>query len=653
MQTKDPSETCMFLCRSSFPLHWKTSSIYSPVNRSLDFVSFGFINYQKMDTRHLIYALMLFLFQALCASCSEESAPPPNIVIIQLDDLGYDDLSIHGNHIVESPNIDSMGYTGMRFDQFYVNPVCAPTRASLLTGRHFMKTGVTHVHGGKDFLSLDETTIADVLRKAGYHTGMWGKWHSGHAEGYFPWQRGFDEAYMAQLYKHRDSRGSLNGKPVEHKKWADQVITEYAIDFMDRYRDEPFFAYLSFLSVHAPLDTPDSLRNKYMEKGMSYNLATIYGMVEHVDYYLGKLFTAIDSMELNRNTVIFFMSDNGPAVLNRELTDEDRKIRYVNGMKGHKGNIWENGVRSPLFAKWQGVTQPVVNYELVDVTDILPTIMELAGTGPSDEMKPLDGESFAELIRCGCSEPRGKISFNMANRGWPPTDQPWTPEGVLDEYRPVPPDQKAQEVFDDQIISVRRGAFKLLHHPGEAKGTPEQENGYVLVDILADPGEEVNLYDEMPDIAAELELLMKNWWESVLEAPASFSMPVFTVEGAIGDTSIILGKAPVETSENVKSAFAWLTHWTEPGDFARYNVHVKDPGLYEVSIIYRGRPNGARVKFSGMQTSVSNTIETYDRAILGSLELDSVDQVVELELMENPAGSDVFNQLQRIELQRK
>lgn len=582
-----------------------------------------------------------------------EQKVPPNFVIIQLDDLGYDDLSIHRNFMVETPNIDSMAASGMRFEQFYVNPVCAPTRASMLTGRHFMKTGVTHVHGGKDFLSLDETTIAEVLGRSGYQTGMWGKWHSGHTDGYFPWQRGFDEAYMARLYKHRNSYGSFNGTEVHHNKWADDVITSYAIDFMDRNRDEPFFAYLSFLTVHAPLDTPDSLKMKYMDKGLSAGLATIYGMVEHVDYYLGELFTAMDTMGLNQNTVVMFMSDNGPAVLNNDLTDEDRMIRYVNDLKGHKGNIWENGVRSPLFVRWQGVTLPVINYELVDVTDILPTIMELAGIKPSGQMKPLDGESFAEAIRCGCSEPRGKVSYNMANRGWPPSDQPWTSAGVLDEYRPVTQSDKKMEVFEDQIISVRKGAFKLLHHPGDAKGAAEPDNGYALVDILTDPGEEVNLYLEMPEVALELEKLMKQWWQSVLDAPASFKMPVFSIQGEIGDTCEILAKAPLETSANVRSAFSWLTHWTKTGDFARYSIRVEDPGLYEVSLLYKGAPNGAKITVSGNSSSVTNTIETYDRVILGSLELDSTDSELVLELNANPSGTDVFDQLHRIELRRK
>ena len=123
---------------------------------------------------------------------------PPNFLVILLDDLGWSDLGCHGNSIISTPNIDQLASESVRFHNFYVNPVCAPTRASLLTGRHFLRTGVAHVHGGKDFVHLEETLLPEYLKQQGYATGMWGKWHSGHAAGYFPWERGFDQAYMAR-----------------------------------------------------------------------------------------------------------------------------------------------------------------------------------------------------------------------------------------------------------------------------------------------------------------------------------------------------------------------------------------------------------------------------------------------------------------------
>jgi len=593
-----------------------------------------------------------FLLLLLLSACQREAEQTPNFVIIQLDDLGYDDLGIHGNTIVESPNIDSIARRSMQFEQFYVNPVCAPTRASLLTGRHFLKTGVSHVHGGKDFLNLDEVTFADVLKKEGYRTGMWGKWHSGHTAGYFPWERGFDEAYMAQLYKHKESSGLLNGKPVQHAEWADQVIADYAIRFMDRHRDERFLAYLSFLSVHSPLDTPDSLRRKYIDRGLSNSLATLYGMVEHTDYYIGRVFQALDTMGLDRNTIVMIMSDNGPAVLNDWLADEDRNIRYVNRLKGHKGNIWENGVRSPLFVKWQGVTRPIVNHSLVDITDIFPTLLQFAGADLEGLPNEIDGVPFGELITTGFLDTLEKVSYNYANRGWPPTDEPWKPEGVLDEYRPVTPETKKNELYRDQIISVRKGAFKLMHNPGTVQDAPASENGYVLIDVLTDPHEENNLFSTLPGIADEMTELLESWWTEILETPGSFAMPVFRI-GSEYETISIPAKAPFETSPDVKSTFSWLTNWTAKGDFAEYSIDVVNPGLYEFTLRYKGNPQGAILKVSAGGDSTQMPAVLPDHAILGSMELNRGKQRLRLELIENPSGEQVFDQLLSIEVKRK
>ena len=177
------------------------------------------------------YLFALFLILQICSLSGSVANSKPNIILIQADDLGWDDLAVHGNQFVDTPALDKLAAEGIQFKQFYVNSVCAPTRASLLTGRHFLRTGVSHVHGGKDFVNLNETLLSETLKINGYRTGMWGKWHSGKTNGYFPWQRGFDEAYMAQLYKHENSEGLLNGKTVQHQKWASEVITDYAIDF--------------------------------------------------------------------------------------------------------------------------------------------------------------------------------------------------------------------------------------------------------------------------------------------------------------------------------------------------------------------------------------------------------------------------------------
>jgi uncharacterized sulfatase len=356
---------------------------------------------------------------------------------------------------------------------------------------------------------------------------------------------------------------------------------------------------------------------------------------------------------LNEKTIIMFMSDNGPAVINNLLSDRDRKIRYVNRMKGHKGNIWENGVRSPLFVKWQGVTKPTVLYNLVDVTDIFPTIVKMAGAELPKGAKEIDGLAFCDIISCVSFEGQDKISFNYANRGWPPTNMPWSPEGTLDEYRPITLESKENERYTDQIISVRKGAFKLMHNPGKVEGGPEPEEGYVLIEILSDHHEENNLYKEMPEVAEELVALLEEWWQSILDEPASFSMPTFLIDLDEEESSFIPAYAPMKTSAGVTSAFAWLTNWKNIGDFAEYSIDIATPGLYLISVHYEGKPNGAAVKVSVNNSHVQNNIELYDKALLGSINLEAGKNILRLELMENPSGNNVFSKLEGIELKRR
>lgn len=171
---------------------------------------------ERIPVPHLLKLFFVLLICNFFISCkpTENNAfndERPNILIIQVDDLGYDDLALHRNPYLSTPNLDRLGKESARFERFYVNAVCAPTRASLLTGQHYLRTGVSHVHGGKDYLSKAVPTLGDHFTAAGYVTGMWGKWHSGNAEGYYPWQRGFQEAYMSKLYQHRNGYGYMKG----------------------------------------------------------------------------------------------------------------------------------------------------------------------------------------------------------------------------------------------------------------------------------------------------------------------------------------------------------------------------------------------------------------------------------------------------------
>jgi len=335
-------------------------------------------------------------------------ARPPNILLIQADDLGYDDLSFHGNTCSHTPNLDRLAKSSVRFRNFMVNSVCAPTRASLLTGRDFWRTGCEGLHGGKEFLHLNERTFADVFQHAGYATGMWGKWHVGKADGYWPWDRGFDEGYYAKLYNYFPSWGYYNEYPkktVHEGKWSPTALADYTIDFISRNKDKPFLAYLSFLTCHSTWNTPDSYRGKYLKKGYSKNFSTLLGMLEYMDAEIGRVLQHLTELGLDKNTVVLFLSDNGPNKGSSKkkkgadvLTPKEWKLRNNHGFLGSKAFLWQNGIKSPLFVRWSGKYSPHDVDRLVTITDIFPTLLDIAGIKLPADNPPLDGRSVKPYL---------------------------------------------------------------------------------------------------------------------------------------------------------------------------------------------------------------------------------------------------------------
>ncbi len=521
-----------------------------------------------------------------CQTGEKEQPSPPNILILQADDMGWSDLSLHGNQILETPYLDSLAGKSMQFSSFYVNPVSAPTRASLLTGRHFLRTGVSHVHGGKDYIHLDETIFAETFRDAGYATGMWGKWHSGHSPGYYPWERGFDEAYRSLLYDHETNEGWMNGEPIQHEKWADQVLVDYALDFIDRNREKPFLAYVSFLTPHAPLIAPDKYVKKYMDKGLSRKFATLYGMIDHMDFHVHRLIQQVNQWGLGENTIILFLSDNGPAIINNDLTDAERTLRYVNNLKGHKGNIWENGVKSPLFACWPNQVKPGKTNYLADVTDIYPTLLEAAGIKLPPDHLPLDGKSFLPVVTGKASSKPGKTVFNYAHAAWQPTKKAWTPVGVMDEYRPVTASMKNELEARNQVISIRTDRYKLIRNPKAYHNTPGVTENFVLFDMIEDPMEEHNMYHEKPEIAESLKKELYHWFDGIKSSEHVFQMPIFQIGAYNYDSYPVLAFAPSHLPRQIKNAYNFVNHWNMAGVTATYRIQVQEPGLYQPVLEY-------------------------------------------------------------------
>ncbi len=514
--------------------------------------------------------------------------PPARVIIIQADDLGSDDLGFNGNPLAHTPNLDALAKNSIRVVDFNVNPVCAPSRATLLTGRHFLRTGVSHVHGGKDFLHRDERTLADAFRAADWRTGMWGKWHLGRLPGYSPWDRGFDEAYAAQLYKHEDTRGEFNGRPVAHEKWCDDVIVDYAVDFLDRHRDQPTFLYLPSLTPHTPLLAPEDWIDFHRDRGVPGNLAVVNAMVSSLDQAVGRLVDHLRATDCLDDALLIFTSDNGPAINNDLLTPRERSLRKISARRGWKGDLWENGVRAPLLIHWPAGLSPGIVAAPLDQVDLLPTILDWCQVAWPADHPPLDGTSRRPLLEAAMGDLNGgdQPIFNYAHPGWITSERPYTPTGIDGEYDPVTPAAKAELAALDQPISVRRGRFKLLLNP-----LPAGENAdptRVLVDLHLDPGESTNVIDQHPEVATALEAELTDWFVGIRQSPHSFTAP--RIDLAADQATVIPAKLPARLDGKLQNTISDLRGWRHAGDAAHYQIRTPAERSFFIRLTWRDAP---------------------------------------------------------------
>ncbi|WP_051774886.1 arylsulfatase [Formosa agariphila] len=528
-----------------------------------------------------------------------EKKQSPNVLIIQVDDLGYDDLSLHGNPHLETPNLDKLGKESVEFQQFYLQSVCAPSRAAFLTGRNFQRTGVTSVHAGRDFMNLEETTIAEIFKENGYQTGMWGKWHSGKTNGYFPWDRGFDEAYYACLYNYWDNTGLLNGKPIQTKGFTTDAITDMAINFVAKKRDKPFFAYISHLAPHNPWRAPDNYVKKYQSKGLSDPMAQLYGMIDNLDYNIGRLLNALDENGLTKNTIIVFMSDNGPWVRSYRfgLTDKEWEMRNPSGLRGAKGQNWQNGVKSTLFIKWQNKLMPSKTKQITKIEDLFPSLTRMCKIKIPDSLD-LDGIDFSPIFK---GEKVIETPVFFANHSPKGTSFENSIDAMVTASTPLTETFKSTFIFENQGLAIRKGDYKYVQNQDKVqKG---------LYNISSDSKEEYNLIDSIPDKAKELEKELENWYQGILKAD-SFNMPVLQIGFENREFSQIYAASPSSLSGDLINKNHELENWNTVSDSAFYKIKVHTPGKYKVFLIHKMED------YKDISFSVSTGVKTISAQLL-------------------------------------
>lgn len=426
----------------------------------------------------------------------------PNIVFILADDLGYTDLACYGSKYYETPHIDQLAREGMRFTNGYsCGPNCQPSRAALMSGQYGPRTGVYTVGSINRFdwhsrplrpvenvteLPLDKITIADTLKKSGYVTGMFGKWHLGNDSAHFPSKRGFDEA-IESSGAHFDFETSPKTNYPPGQYLAD-FLTDHAVDFIERHKDRPFFLYLPHFGVHSPHDAKPALTEHFNGKQpVGGHKSPVYAaMIASVDESVGRVVETLDRLGLTENTLVIFSSDNGGVGGYENAGLSHGGITDNAPLKGGKGMLYEGGIRVPFIFCWKGKFAPgTANDTPILGVDLYPTLVEVArATAPADY--PLDGVSCVSMLMQDKQPSETRELF-------------WHFPGYLgfaeNEWRTTP------------AASIRAGDWKLIEF--------FEDRHKELYNLKNDIGERHDLAAEYPEKAAELYAKMMAWRERI------------------------------------------------------------------------------------------------------------------------------------------
>ena len=476
-----------------------------------------------------------------------QPARKPNVVVIITDDQGYGDLSIHGNPHLKTPNMDRIGHEGVEFTQFHVCPVCAPTRASLMTGRYNYRTGVVDTYLGRAMMHSDEVTLAEMLGLAGYRTGIFGKWHLGDNYPLRPKDQGFQESLVhtgGGLEQPSGPPGNHyfdpvllhNGKAGNFKGYCTDIFTDAALRFMEQNRARPFFAYIATNAPHTPLHVADSYVAPFRGKGLDETTARIYGMLTNLDENVGRILAKLKELDLERDTIVIFLTDNGP-----------QQKRYNAGMRGLKGSVYEGGIRVPCFIRWPGVLKAGTKVDrLAAHIDLAPTLLDACGV-PKPRGVRFDGVSLMPLLRNPRAEWPDRTLFFQWHRG----DEP--------------------QAF--RACAARNQRWKLV-------------DGKELYDLETDPGETKDVAAAHPEIVARLRREYEAWFKDV-SATRGYAPPRIFI-GTDEENPVLL------TRQDWRGPRA---SWDATG-LGHWEVDVKRGGAYEVKLLLPKKEEERKAAFT-------------------------------------------------------
>ena len=505
---------------------------------------------------------------------AESKAPPasppqsrPNVLLILTDDQGYGDVGCHGNEKIRTPNLDRVAAEGVEFTHFYVSPVCAPTRASLMTGRYNYRTGAIDTYLGRAMMHPDEVTIAELLGPAGYRTGIFGKWHLGDDYPLRPIDQGFQEALVLRgggLCQPSDPPGGNsytnpilehNGREVKTEGYCTDVYTDAALKFIEENRDRPWFVYHATNAPHLPLQVPDRYVEPYRKMGLGENTARAYGMIANIDENVGRLLAKLKELNLEGNTLVIFLTDNGADAFAR---DRGQPVRFSAGLRAAKASVYDGGIRVPFFIRWPGKLQAGRKIETVAAhIDVLPTLLDACGVPRPADLK-LDGLDLLPLLLGRAGDWPDRTIYIQWHRGDVPV------------------------LF--RACCARNQRHKLV-------------DGKELYDMVADPGEQHDIAAQHPDIVAAMRKGYQEWFRDV-SSTRGYDPP-----------RIILGTPHENPTRLTRQDWRGPRAGWAPDSLGHWEVRIGQAGRYEVKLLFARTSGAAQAHFQLGKASLDKPLE--------------------------------------------
>ena len=513
----------------------------------------------------------------------QASSRKPNILLFVSDDQGYGEFGFTGNEHATTPNLDRLASQSAFYNNFVVSPGCAPTRSTLLTGRHHLLTGTWGV-GPRGNTHRDETLMPLFLTPSGYETWLFGKMDGTVMMEMEPNDRGFDWFSIiggGYLQRNPIMYGHHGGEVIED--WTVDIMTDDVVSQIRSAGDTPWLAYVAYIIPHLPWETSDEYADPYRERGYSESFSQLYGSIAQMDDSIGRILDVLEEEGQRDNTIILFLSDDGPTegrpvwvndgFRNAQRTS-DWELRNPHGLTGQKGEIWDHGIRSPLIVNWPGRIEPGNRRQFGSVEDILPTLLDLAEIEPEmrPEHLPFTGISLYPSLK-NADHAVSREVFLIALAG--PGEPAGAGRGQIIE------DPENMD-YSRLHVTLRGTRYKFHHLPG---------GEYRLYDLQNDPGEKNDLSQDYPELIQRVANRAREQWDEFIASGRTFwmaHMKINNIDAPFRTDWFIPTNQMEALRGNVVSIFTGgCRGFKNPGDTAIYKVEAQKTGEFRLTAVGR------------------------------------------------------------------